>query len=182
MPKFVRQGDNTLIGNNTFTGTNTFSGSLVASGGVTGDVTGNVTGDVTGSVTGTVPIEVVTTTNVITAAESGTTFILNSATGFVSTLPAAAAGLWFKFIVGGTPPSSGNHTIVTPSTPDLIHGLVLYAPTDDAGATDDDADTVSFVASQAQEGDWVELVCDGTNWFVCGQGQVAEGITLTTAD
>jgi hypothetical protein len=29
MPKFVRQGDNTLIGNNTFTGTNTFSGSTV---------------------------------------------------------------------------------------------------------------------------------------------------------
>lgn len=36
MPKFVRQGDNTLIGNNTFTGTNTFSGSLVASGGTSG--------------------------------------------------------------------------------------------------------------------------------------------------
>lgn len=51
MPKFVRQGDNTLIGNNTFTGTNTFSGSLVASGGITGDVTGDVTGDTTGSVT-----------------------------------------------------------------------------------------------------------------------------------
>lgn len=32
MPKFIRQGDNTLIGNNTFTGTNTFSGPLVASG------------------------------------------------------------------------------------------------------------------------------------------------------
>lgn len=46
MPKFVRQGDNTLIGNNTFTGTNTFSGSLVASGGVTGDVTGAHTGAV----------------------------------------------------------------------------------------------------------------------------------------
>lgn len=29
MPKFVRQGDNTLIGNNTFTGTNTFTGSTV---------------------------------------------------------------------------------------------------------------------------------------------------------
>lgn len=34
MPKFVRQGDNTLIGNNTFTGTNTFTGSTVLSGGV----------------------------------------------------------------------------------------------------------------------------------------------------
>lgn len=29
MPKFVRQGDNTLVGNNTFTGTNTYTGSSV---------------------------------------------------------------------------------------------------------------------------------------------------------
>lgn len=31
MPKFVRQGDNTLIGSNTFQGTSTFTGALVAS-------------------------------------------------------------------------------------------------------------------------------------------------------
>lgn len=154
----------------------TFTQTLTASGGVTGDLTG----DVIGTVTGTKPLEVVTTTNVIAATESGTTFVLNSATGFVSTLPAVASGLECTFIVGGTPPSSGNHTVVT-ATGDIIHGLVLYAPTDDAGAVDDNANTVSFVASQAQEGDWVTLVCDGTNWLVRGQAQVAEGITLTTA-
>jgi hypothetical protein len=33
MPKFVRQGDNTLIGNNTFTGTNTFTGRIVTTAG-----------------------------------------------------------------------------------------------------------------------------------------------------
>lgn len=32
MPKFVRQGDNTLTGNNTFTGTNTFSGAIAGAG------------------------------------------------------------------------------------------------------------------------------------------------------
>ena len=36
--------------------------------------------------------EAVISTNIITAAESGTRFILNSATGFVSTLPAVEAG------------------------------------------------------------------------------------------
>ena len=35
MPKFVRQGDNTLVGNNTFTGTNVFSGATTLSGGIT---------------------------------------------------------------------------------------------------------------------------------------------------
>ena len=37
--------------------------------------------------------EAVTTTNVIAASETGTHFVLNSATAFVSTLPALAAGL-----------------------------------------------------------------------------------------
>jgi len=38
MPKFVRQGNNTLIGNNTFTGTNTFTGSTVLTGGASGPI------------------------------------------------------------------------------------------------------------------------------------------------
>lgn len=181
MPKFVRQGDNTLIGNNTFTGTNTFSGAVVASGGITGNVTGNLTGNVTGAVNGAASSEVVVTTNVIGATESGKTFFLNHATGFVSTLPAPALGLNFKFIIGGVPPTSGNHTVVTKDSANVIHGIINYAPTDDAGAVDDNADTISFVASQAQEGDWVEVISDGTDWFVRGQAQVAEGITLTTA-
>lgn len=42
MPKFVRQGDNTLTGNNTFSGTNTFSGATTLSGAVT--ASGGVSG------------------------------------------------------------------------------------------------------------------------------------------
>lgn len=184
--------DNTLNvqGATTLQSTLAVTGAITATGGVTGAVTGNVTGNVTGdvtgdvagTVTGAIPLEVFTSADVLTAAESGKTCVLNSATGFQLTLPTAAAGLYFRFIVGGTPPSSGNHTVITPSTADLIHGLIIYAPTDDAGAVDDDADTVTAVASQAQEGDWFDLTCDGTNWFVRGQAQVAEGITLVKAD
>jgi hypothetical protein len=50
MPKFVRQGDNLLIGNNTFTGTNTFSGAVVLSGGVTTDVSTEIVPVVIGAV------------------------------------------------------------------------------------------------------------------------------------
>ena len=57
-------------------------------------------------------IEIVTTTNVITREESGKTFILNSATAFVTTLPAVEAGLEFTFIAGATQVTGGNHTIV----------------------------------------------------------------------
>ena len=56
-------------------------------------------------VTRTAPTESVTTTNVITAAESGTTFFLNLAGGFTSTLPAPATGLNYKFIVATAPRS-----------------------------------------------------------------------------
>src|SRR5258707_188541 len=50
---------------------------------------------------GLTSVETVTATNIILASESGKTFFLNSATEFVSTLPAPAAGLKFKFVVVG---------------------------------------------------------------------------------
>lgn len=168
------------------TGTSTFDD--VAIGGaatvaetltVTGVLT--ATGGVVGSITGAKSAEVVTTTNAITAAESGKTFYLNSATGFVSTLPAPALGLNYTFIIGATPPTSGNHTVVTNGNATIIQGQVDHNPNDDPGTRGDDEDTISFVASQAIEGDWVTVESDGTNWYVRGQSNVTEGVTLTDA-
>lgn len=169
--------DVTIGGAATVAETLAVTGVLTATGGVVGDVTG----DVTGAITGAKAAEVVTTTNVITAAESGKTFYLNAASGFVSTLPAPALGLHYRFVIGVTPPSSGNHTVVTNGNATIIQGNVLHNPTDDAGTRGDDEDTISFVASQAVEGDWVEVESDGTNWYVRGQSNVTEGITLTDA-
>lgn len=47
MPKFVRQGDNTLTGNNTFTGTNVLSGATTLSGAVTMSGTKTLSGTTT---------------------------------------------------------------------------------------------------------------------------------------
>ena len=85
-----------------------FSGPVNSAGGFVGNLTGNVTG----SVTGATAAEVVTATNVITAAESGTTFFLSSATEFVSTLPAPALGLNFTFIVAAAPASASYTTML----------------------------------------------------------------------
>lgn len=54
MPKFVRQGDNTLTGNNTFSGTNTFSGATTLSGAVTasGGISGGAVSATTLTATG----------------------------------------------------------------------------------------------------------------------------------
>jgi hypothetical protein len=126
--------------------------------------------------------EVVTATNVIAATESGKTMFLNSATEFVSTLPAPAAGLNFRFIVTGAP-SGASYTIVTASSANIIKGHVLSS--EDAGGSGDSetsgGDTITLVDGQAVAGDMVELFCDGTNWFASCKCKVVAGITITTA-
>jgi len=126
--------------------------------------------------------EVVTATNVIAATETGSTFFLSSATEFVSTLPAAAAGLNFRFIVTAAP-SGASYTIVTNSSSNIIKGNVVCSQ--DAGGTADSetagGDTISFVDAKAVAGDMVEVFCDGTNWFAYGTSKVFDAITITTA-
>jgi hypothetical protein len=127
--------------------------------------------------------EVVNATNVITAAESGSVFFLNSATEFVSTLPAAAAGLKFTFIVTAAP-SGASYTIVTDSSANIIKGQIYTLDvnsTTDADFETSGGDTISFVDAKSVAGDTVELICDGTNWFARGFCSVFDAITITTA-
>ena len=126
--------------------------------------------------------ETVTAINTIAASESGTVYFLNSATEFVTTLPAPAAGLHYKFYVKAAP-SGGNYTIVTNSSANVIVGNASSAE-DAAGSVDFEAtgcDTISFVADKAVFGDWVEVDCDGTNWYTTGICSVQDAITFTTA-
>lgn len=99
MPKFVRQGDNTLTGNNTFTGTNTFSGSLVASGGIAGATAGAVAATTLSS-------------------SSTTTLKYPKFLGAIETLDAQAAVLTVAGIAGGTVAQNsktGASTLTTPT-------------------------------------------------------------------
>jgi len=126
-------------------------------------------------------IEVVTTTNVIEASETGKTFILNTATAFVSTLPAPAAGLEFTFRIGATEPTT-SHTVVTNASANIINGN-LCSPEDAAGSVSVavDSDTVSFIASKALHGDYAHFWSDGTNWYLDGMCSVQDGMTATQA-
>lgn len=126
--------------------------------------------------------EVVAATNVITAAESGKTFFLNSATEFVSTLPAPALGLRFTFVVAAAP-SGADYTIVAASgTP--IHGMLLSI--DLNGATDADSTagtgvlTITLVGGKCVKGDRVDIVSDGTDWYaVAVTGGPFDSITFS---
>lgn len=127
--------------------------------------------------------EVVAATNVITAAEHGKTFFLNSATEFVSTLPTPALGLVFEFVVSAAP-SGASYTVVTATSANVIKGSVFTS--DVNSATDADfetagGDTISFVDGKAVAGDRVRVISDGTSWFATGFCSVFDAITITTA-
>ena len=145
-----------VTGASTFTGTVTFNG---------------------GSVENT---EVVLATNVITAAESGKTFYLSAAAGFVSTLPTAAAGLNFKFVVKTAPTTNGYTIVGTPVA--IIQGTVAANGAEDTvnGVAAVNEDNVILVHNEAEPGDWVEFNSDGTNWYVTGQVNTFAAITANT--
>lgn len=121
-------------------------------------------------------VEVVTATNVITAAESGKTFFLNAVAGFLSTLPAPAAGLRFRFIVQ-TAPTSNGYTIATTTSANIIKGMVVERA-GGAGVASAVGDLVTLVANQSIAGDWLEFWSDGTSYFVHGMVDVAAGVTI----
>ena len=120
-------------------------------------------------------IELVTTTNVIGAAESGKTFFLNSTTGFVSTLPVPAAGLRFKFISMLTN-TSGNHTIVCNGGASVFQGNVMVASTVVTSAS---GTSVNFLVNASDIGDNVEVISDGTSWFLSGSATTTSGMSVT---
>lgn len=164
-------------------------GIRVAAGAVSFAETLSVTGatTLTGAVTMSSTVtykdltEVVTETNVILAAESGSVYFLSSTTEFASTLPAPAAGLHFTFFVDQAP-SGASYTIASASGTDNIHG-VLASSADAGGSADSTAgtaaDTITFVDGQAKKGDYVELWCDGTSWYAVAMCSDEDAITFT---
>jgi len=125
--------------------------------------------------TTTATSEVVTTTNLITVAESGKIFYLNAVGGFTSTLPAPAIGLNYKFIVSTAPTTA--YIITTNSSANILFGtfldivgeLVYFSA----------QDTLNFVASTSLVGDFLEVESDGTNWYCVAKSGADGGITVS---
>lgn len=86
-------------------------------------------------------------TYTITAAQSGTTFVLAKATGIAFTLPTAAAGLHYTFFVSTTA-SGGSYTIATDGT-DNFEGVVLTTDKDQAFNSTEALQTISTGAGTA---------------------------------
>lgn len=110
----------------------------------------------------------------LTPANSGATYILSAAAGAAIALPTdLESGVQFRFVVGSAFATT-DWTIV--SATDVIQGNVLVAGAHVAGS---DENTISFVASAESIGDYVDVFCDGTNWYASGSGVTSGSITFT---
>lgn len=110
----------------------------------------------------------------LTASDSGKVITLSASTGKVITLPSVAIdGFNLKVIVGANFATT-NFTIVSPTA--VIQGGAHVNSTFVPAANEN---TISFVASAETVGDYIELVSDGTNYYVNGFGASAGSITFT---
>lgn len=120
-------------------------------------------------------VENITGAITLSAEDSGKVFILKAAAGAQITLPAVASstGQNYRFIVGQLFATTA-WTIKAASN--VIQGGVIVNSTNVPAA---DENTITFSASADTVGDYVDLVSDGTNWYVNGLGTAAGAITLT---
>ena len=123
--------------------------------------------------------ETLTATRTVLKEESGKTFILSSATEFVTTLPAPFLGAEYTFIVGAAP-TGASYTVVTAASANIIKGQA-YPASGAAGDTGTTDDTVTFTDGAAVAGDMLQVRSDGTSWFAHGYCAVATGIVYSTA-
>ena len=126
-------------------------------------------------------LKVLTAAYTVKESETGSNFILNTVTAFVTTLPAPKAGLEYTFRIGATEPTT-SHTIVTNGSANIIVGNLASPDVDGTiVVTAADADTISFIASKALHGDFAHVYSDGTNWYLDGLCKAFDGMTTTQA-
>ena len=152
----------------------TFNGPVRSEGGfeqisknsTTGAITTNLDVDTSGNLvtTGYVSsydnvVSIEDATYTVATTQSGAVFTLNRAAGIVVTLPTAAAGLNYTFIVGTTFTGAGQ--INTGNTDDLYSGFAqLFDP---ATASD----TITFIPD-ASDDDTIDLGSAAQGWLVGG--------------
>jgi hypothetical protein len=120
-------------------------------------------------------IETLTGATTLTAEDSGKVFILNAAAGAQVTLPAVAdaSGHQYRFVVGALFATTA--WTIKAATSKIQGGVIVNSTLVPAA----DENTITFSASADTIGDFVELNCDGSNWYVSGMGTSAGAITLT---
>lgn len=119
---------------------------------------------------------IIITPHVLTAVDSGKVFMLNCGSQLEIRLPApTTAGLIFKFIVKDV---TDTKTIL--STADNISGVIcqLNSTISNSVVAVSTATNINF-SSAAVLGDTVELISDGTNYYITGFTRINGAITAS---
>ena len=130
------------------------------------------------SFSGTV-VENVSGAKTLDPSDSGKVFTLDQDSSFDITLPTASqagAGWSAKFIL--TDAGSGTVKVIPNSSEDTLIGMIESIDTSAGASAESGVDELIWVASTAALGDWAELVCDGSNFYVSGQMHDNDHITL----
>ncbi len=135
-------------------------------------------------------IQELTAAYTVKVADCGTIFLLNSATEFATTLPKVADagnGWWCKFIVKAAP-ASNDYTIsgTLGESDTVFHGVSAFSSGSAANVPLTLADTtagtgegiITIKDGKAVQGDQIEIVCDGSNYYVTCLMKSNEAITF----
>ena len=109
--------------------------------------------------------------HVLDMGDSGKTYFIESTVARTITLPAVKAGVKFKFIMSDT---TADSSIATSEGTALLKG---GAECGDAYLTLAGTTIVCELAGSV--GDWLELVCDGTYWYLSGHGAHDASFSVT---
>lgn len=130
-------------------------------------------------------VKELTAASTLTPADSGKILMLNASAEFTTTLPTvskAGAGWNCKIVVKAAP--SGAAYVITEDTGSDTNVIItngineLEVDTNDDGPYNAGHTTITFADGVAVAGDYVEIFCDGTNFYATGQTKADGGITL----
>jgi len=124
-------------------------------------------------------VKVVNAALTLTAADSGTVFCIQQDSAYSITLPLAAVagpGWNAKFIL--TEAASNAVEVIPNSAEDTLIGMIGSADGANSESAESGVDQLVW-ASGAAVGDWAELVCDGSNFYVSGQQHDADHMTIS---
>jgi len=115
-------------------------------------------------------VQSITEAYTVTNEDNGVALILDGGTGVAITLPAPKRGLRLKFIVG----AAFTTDYVITATGAIMEGCIL-----EAGAVQDVAGATTLTLEDGTEnvGDYIDMISDGTNWYVTGNFLTALSIT-----
>ncbi len=119
----------------------------------------------------------------INVEDSGKTFITPQTAGPINvtyTLPLPQAGLHFRFVNGAPAALAGDVNIATHGAANILFGMAISGPTGGTAllaiATNH---IIRFASAESVLGDYIDLISDGTNYYVEAISSVGGSITVT---